>query len=172
MYLVLIGVVAVLIVIAAIICLGYAVTAASQQTLTLTIPFEDTYRYVPNLNKERKFKLDSIKVTVTGSIKKDALTGATISPAGHVRKLLEEAIIEPNKNCLIIHEASTFDVTENSLKRCPIVKTPTLENLSVMFFNKLSPLARHIGCHLVSVKLVSEGTSITHSRYKMSDYKV
>lgn len=155
-----------------IILTAYSVSAAYQQTLTISIPFEETYRYVPNINKDHKFKLNSIKITVTGSIKKDSQSGSTITPGNRVKEVVRENIISAYSNCLLIHEANTFIVEENILKRCPIVKNPTLENLSIMFFNKLAPIMPKIGCQLVSVHLASEGIKITHSRYKMSDYKV
>jgi hypothetical protein len=148
---------------------AYYVSAAYQQTLTITIPFEETYRYVPNLNKNHKFKLESIKITVTGSIKKDSLSGSTIAPGKRIKDLVRENIINSYSNCLLIHEANTFIVEENILKRCPIVKSPTLENLSIMFFNKLAPIMPKIGCQLVSVHLISDGTKVTHCRYKISD---
>lgn len=172
MYLVILLALLIIVVIVIVIWVAYSVSAAYQQTLTITVPFEETYRYVPNLNKDHKFKLDSINVTITGTIKKDSLLGSTIVPGDHVRDLIKENIISPYKDCLLIAEANTFIVEENLLKRCPIVKNPTLENLSIIFFNKLALIMPKIGCQLVSVKLMSEGTKVTHSRYKMSTYKV
>lgn len=172
-YLIVLIAVILFIVLIVVVWLAYSVTAAFQQTLTLTVPFDETYRYAPNLNKQHKFKLDSIKVTVTGSIKKDA--GFTISPGALIRQLVQENIIDSYKNCLLVHEANTFIVDEQVLeeqvlKRCPITKNPSLENLSIIFFNKLASLMPKIGCQLVSVKLASENLNVTHSRYKMSDY--
>ncbi|CAH6421729.1 Hypothetical protein HVR_LOCUS1369, partial [uncultured virus] len=165
---------------------AYAISAAYQQTLTVTILFDETYRYVPNLNKDRKYKLDSIKITITGSIKRDSLSGATITPGARIKEIVQENIIHPYKNCLLIQEANTFivsdsilkrtvntsDVNEISddLKRCPIVKNPTVENLSTLFFNKLAPIMPKIGAQLVSVKIDSEGIKGSHSRYKISHY--
>jgi len=79
-----------------------------------------------------------------------------------------------------VQEANTFIVDDSMLniddsivlKRCPVIKNPTVENLSIMFFNKLAPLMPKIGSQLVSVKLSSENVNITHSRYKISDYTV
>jgi len=148
----------------------YAVSASYQQTLVITIPFEDTYRYVPNLNKDHKYKIDSIKITVTGSIKKDSLNGSTITPASRLKELVRENIINPYKNCLLIQEANTFIVEENILKRCPLTKNPTVENLSILFFNKLAPIMPKIGAQLVSIKLLSEGVKGGRSRYKHNNY--
>lgn len=172
MYLIILLILLAIIVIIVVVWIAYSVSAAYQQTLTIAMPLEETYRYVPNLNREHKFKLDTIKITVTGSIKKDSLVGATIVPSNRIKEIILENIISPYKDCLLIHEANTFIVEENVLKRCPLVKNPTLENLSVLFFNKLAPIMPHIGCQLVSVRLTSEGTKVTHSRYKISDYKM
>lgn len=161
-----------IVIIVIVVWIAYSVSAAYQQTLTLTIPFDETYRYVPNINKDHKFKLDSIKVTITGTIKKDSLLDSTIVPSDRIKNVIQENIISPYKDCLLIYEANTFIVEENVLKRCPILKNPTLENLSIIFFNKLAPIMPKIGCQLVSVRLMSEGTKVTHSRYKISNYKV
>ena len=169
MYLVILFGLFILAAIITVVWIAYSVSAAYQQTLTITLPFEETYRYIPSLNKEHKFKLDSIKVTVTGSLKKDF---GTIVPGNRIKNVIQENIINAYKNCLLIHEANTFIIEENILKRCPIVKSPTLENLSVMFFNKLAPLMPNIGCQLASVNIISDGIKVTHSRYKMSDYKL
>lgn len=153
----------------AVVWIAYMVSATHQQTLTVTLPFEETYRYIPNLNEEDKFKLDSIKVTVTGSIKKDS---TTIAPKKVINNIINENIMSQYNGCLLIHEANTFTVEENVLKRCPITKNPTLENLSIIFFNKLAPLMPKIGCQLVSIKLVSEGLKSTYSKYKLNNYKL
>ena len=148
-----------------VIWIAYLVSAAYQQTLTITVPFYETYRYTPNLNKDYKFKLDTIKLTVTGSIKNNSISGSTISPGSKLKEVIRATVIDPYANCLIIHEANTFIVEETVLKRCPITKNPSLENLSILFFNKLAPLMPLIGCQLVSIKLTSDGINVTHSRY-------
>lgn len=89
-----------IIVIIIIVWVVYAVSAAHQQTLTIIIPFEETYRYVPNLDKNHKFKLDTIKVKITGIIKKDSLSGSTIVPANNIKDLVRDNIISPYKGCL------------------------------------------------------------------------
>lgn len=172
MYLPLLAALLILVMIVIVIWVAYSVSAAYQQTLTITVPFEETYRYAPSLNKDHKFKLETIKLTVTGAIKKDSIAGSTISPGSRIKEVIRENIVDPYANCLLIQEANTFIVEETVLKRCPITKNPSLENLSIMFFNKLAPLMPQIGCQLVSVKLTSEGLNVTHSRYKMSDYSV
>lgn len=163
-------IVLVIIVVALIITFIYHRSAAFQQSLTITIPFEETYRYVPNLNRDHKYKIDSIKITVTGAIKRNSSSGATITPGDKIKDLIDEAIIQPYKNCLIVQEANMFLTDENVLKRCPIVKSPTVENLSIMFFSKLAPLMPKIGAQLISVQLASEGIKATNSRYKISNY--
>lgn len=172
MYLVILFALLLIVVLVIVVWVAYSVSAAYQQTLTITIPFNETYRYVPSLNRDHKFKLESIKVTITGTIKKDSVLGSTIVPSDRIKDVIQENIINPYKDCLLIYEANTFIVEENLLKRCPIVKNPTLENLSVIFFNKLAPIMPKVGCQLVSVRLMSEGTKVTHSRYKISNYKV
>lgn len=172
MYLVVLCVLLAIAAIVIVVWIAYSVSAAYQQTLIVSIPFDETYRYVPSLNKDHKFKLDTIKVTVTGVLKKDSVSGSTIVPGAKLKDFINENIVSPYKDCLLVHEANTFIVEENVLKRCPIVKSPTLENLSIMFFNKLAPLVPKLGCQLVSVKIVSEGTKVIHSRYKMNTYRV
>lgn len=159
-----------IIIVAIIMTFIYYRSAAFQQSLTITIPFEETYRYVPNLNQHQNYKIDTIKVVVTGAIKKNSASGATITPGDKIKHIIDEAVIQPYKNCLIVQEANTFLATEGSLKRCPITKNPTVENLSIMFFSKLAPLMPKIGAQLISVRLASAGVTASNSRYKMSNY--
>jgi Na+-transporting methylmalonyl-CoA/oxaloacetate decarboxylase gamma subunit len=119
MYLALLCGILVLAILIILIWVAYSVSAAYQQTITITVPFDETYRYVPNLNKDLKYKVNSIKVTVTGSIKKDSLSAATITPGSRIKEIIHSNIIEPYKNCLLIQEANTFIVEEKILKRCP-----------------------------------------------------
>jgi len=172
MYLILLFTLLALVGIIIIVWIAYSVSAAYQQTLSITIPFVETYRYVPNLSNDRRYKLDHIKVKVTGSIKKDNILGATITHGSMIENIVIDNIINTYKDCLLMHEANTFNIEETVLKRCPIVKSPTLENLSVMFFNKLAPLMSNIGCQLASVHITSNKTKVSHSRYKMSDYRI
>ncbi len=164
-------IIALLIIIAiiVIIWIAYSVSATHQQILTITLPFKDTYRYIPNLNNDDKFKLDAIKITVTGSIKKDS---STIIPKTKIKDIITETIISQYNNCLLMPESHIFIVEENVLKRCPITKNPTLENLTIIFFNKLAPLMPKVGCQLVSIKLVSEELKSTYSRYTLNNYKL
>jgi hypothetical protein len=160
----------VLIIVVIILCVAYSVSAAYQQTFTIKVPFEETYRYVPILDEERKFKLENIKVTVAGSIRKK--TSAFIVPGDEIATVIKDQIIEPHKSSLLMHETLIFTVQEDVLKRCPLAKHATMENLSIVFFNKLAPLMPDIGCQLVSVQLESEGLKVTHARYKMNTYSV
>lgn len=160
----------VIIILSILITFIYHRSAAFQQSLTFTIPFEETYRYVPNLNRDHNYKVDNIKVTVTGTIKRNSSSGATITPGDKIKHLIDEAIIQPYKNCLIVQETNTFLANENNLKRCPITKNPTVENLSIMFFSKLAPLMPKIGAQLISVRLTSGGVKASNSRYKISNY--
>lgn len=157
-------------IIVVIIWVAYSVSAAYQQTFTIKVPFEETYRYVPALNEVHKFKLDNIKVTVAGSIRKK--TPAIITPGHEITAVIKEQIINPYKSSLLMHETLIFAVQEEKLKRCPLAKHATMENLSIVFFNKLAPLMPDIGCQLVSVQLESEGLKVAHARYKMNTYSV
>ena len=167
----LIGIIILIIaIIVAIVWVAYSVSAAYQQTFTVKVPFEETYRYVPSLDLERKFKLGNIKVTVASAIRKK--TSTIITPGDKIAETVREHVIEPYKNSLLMQETHTFTVQEENLKRCPLAKHATIENLSIVFFNKLAPLLTDIGCQLVSVQLESEGLKVTHARYKMNTYSV
>jgi energy-coupling factor transporter transmembrane protein EcfT len=159
-------------VIAMVIWIAYSVSVTYQQTLTFTVPFENTFRYNPHLNRGHNHKLDFIRVTVAGTIKRDPTLGSTIVPGDIITNTIRENIITPYKDCLLMHESNTFIVEENILKRCPIVKDPSIENLSIIFFNKLAPIMPKLGCQLVSVKLISEGLKVTHARHKLNHYKM
>ena len=160
-----------------IILLAYIFTAAYEQTLSLTIPFEETYRYLPDVTTA---KLDSIKITVAGTIKQDKMSLATIVHGNRLQDLVKECIINHYKNAILFHEADIFNIdnvcikpedqTENTAKRIPLSKYPSIENLSIIFFNKLGPLLPKIGCQLVSVGISSENLKVTHHRYKISNY--
>ena len=170
MYLALLCGTLILVILIILIWVAYSFSAAYQQTITITLPFDETYRYVPHLNKYLKYKIDSLKVTVTGSIKKDSLSYGTITPSSHIKDIIHKNIIDPYKNCLLVQEANTFLVDEKILKRCPIIKSPTVENLSIIFFNKLLPIMPNIGTQLVSVTISSGDIKATQSRYKVSNY--
>lgn len=171
-YLAIICGILVVIIIIILVWLAYSLSAAYQQTVTVEVAFHDTYRHVANFNTERKYRVDRIKVDVTGKLKKDFASADTVSPGAKLRQLLIKEVVDPYRQSLLMHETQTFLVEEDTLKRCPLSVNPTAENLSVMFFNKLSPLMPEIGAQLVSVKIISEDIKVTHSRYKISDYSV
>lgn len=155
--------------------LAFSLSAAYQQTLTVDVPFVDTFRYIPHLNTEKRYPLDKIKVDVTGTLKKDSDTLSTVTPSSRVHDFIKTQLVNSYENCLLMHESHTFDIADEVLgehKRCPLSVHPTAENLAILFFNKLAPLMPEIGCQLVSVKIVSGTTKVTHSRYKISDYRV
>jgi 6-pyruvoyl-tetrahydropterin synthase len=159
-------------IIAILIWVAISVSAAYQQTLVIEVPFDQTYRYVPHFNAHKRYQVDKIKVTVTGRLKLAKDATATITPGIKIKDVVKEHITEPYKNCLLIEEMHTFLVEETVLKRCPMTKSPTVENLSVVFFNKLATVMPEVGAQLVSVKLVSGDTTVTHSRYTMSNFSV
>jgi len=160
------------VVIVIVLWIAFSVAARYEQKLSISMAFDETYRYVPNLNRVHKFKLDKIGITITGTMKKDAVSESTIIPGDKLKDFIRDNIIRTYKDSLIIQEANTFIVEENILKKYPIVKNPTLENLSIIFFNKLSPMIEKWGCKLSSVKIESEGNKVTHSRYKINTYEV
>lgn len=170
-----------LILVIIIILVAYMVSSAHQQNLSVSMPFEETYRYVSFLNKNKKYKLDDIKIIVTGKIKGQSgqeqgkpSSKGIISLGDQLSDLIREQIIIPYSNCVLVQEADIFNIGANidDLKRSPIVKQPTIENLSTYFFYKLSPLMPKIGCQLISVKISSESLKATHHRYKMNNYSI
>jgi hypothetical protein len=155
---------------------AYYFTAAYQQTLIIESELDQTYRYVSTLHQHRRYRLDSIRIEVTGKLKTDS---ATIAPSDQIQALIQEHIIDPYRYCLLIHEPSLFDVdvellaspdTSQPLRRCPLVKAPTLENLSIILFQKLVHLVPRVGAELVSVELRSGPIKVSHSRYKISNF--
>jgi 6-pyruvoyl-tetrahydropterin synthase len=169
-YLIILLALVIVIILALVVWVAYSVTVAYQQTLVTTSRFTDTYRHVPKLHGLKKAQLDSIKVTVTGRIKKSGPSGPIIALGEEIKKIVQEQIITPYSGCLIMYEANTFTVDEHVLKRYSVTKEPTLENLSIIFFNKLAPLMPKLGCQLVSVNLVSEDLEVSHSRYKINSF--
>jgi hypothetical protein len=150
--------------------IAYCLVPCYQQTITAKSHFQNTYRYIPKFNTEKSYKLDSIKVTITGTLKKEQKHGLTILPASVVERLTEETIISSYRNCLLAHEADSFKINEyllnGDIKRCPLNKIPTLENISVIFFDKLSPVLLKNGCQLVNITLYSDNCKFNYYRNK------
>lgn len=166
-----------------VIWLAYAISAAYQQTIILELPFEETYRYSPMININQKYKVDKIKLTVSGTMKKGFMgnkNSFSLILASRVKNIIRENIILPYKGSIILHENDMFLVSDDlleindieKLKRVPIGKSPNLETLSVIFFNKLQPLLNKIGVRLSSVKLISGSLKAVHSRHKISDFTI
>jgi 6-pyruvoyl-tetrahydropterin synthase len=152
----------------------YCRTCGHQQSLTLTFPFTESYRFIPDVNKEKRYKLDSIEISVTGSIKKDS---SLITPQNKIEEIVNDNIISCYNNSMLIPEKDALTINEKLLEtkngllnRYPLKKNPTLENLTVLFFNKLEPLFPEIGCQLTSIKLRSEGIKLKYNRFKLRDY--
>ncbi len=164
---------------------AYSFTAAYQQTLTIEIPFENTYRYInhPIDNSANQHcnhdKLDittnneeeiiSMKIIVTGSMKSE---NDMICPSNTIKQFIYDNVIIPHRNSIIAHESQLINNRKYDLKRVPIVKSPTLENLSILFFHKLAPIMSRMGCQLVSVTIKERDRKVTHARYKISNYSV
>lgn len=160
----------VIIILALVLWIAYSVTVAYKQTLTVECNFNNTYRHVPNLHTNKKSQLNTIKVTVTGRIKKNGSDGPIIALGSEIKKIIQEQIVNTYTGCLIVREINTFTVQESTLKRFPITNEPTLENLSILFFHKLSSFMPKLGCQLVSVNLSSDDLEVSHTRYKINSF--
>ena len=160
----------ILIIIAMIVWIAYSLTPSYEQTITLNVPLDNTYRYIPYFNDNKIYKLDKIKIVVTGSLKRRQDIVSTIVPSLNIENIIKENIIDVYRNSLLIHEVDSFiiknDLLNNNLKRSPLNLYPTNENLSIMFFNKLAPVLLSNGCQLIKITLSSNNTKISHYRYK------
>lgn len=158
--------------------IAYSFSSTYQQTITITLPFNNTYKYIPNLlsqGNNSKQQLDKITVVVTGSIKKNKnnINNSVISPSNSIKELLQKNIVDKYENSMLIHETSLFNSPrDDNLRLISIDKQPSLENLLILFFNNINKTTSLIGCKLISVKLTSGETKITHSIYKITNYKL
>src|SRR5579862_6556841 len=89
----------IILIIAIIIWFVYYRTCGHQQTLTLSIPFTNTYRYIPDINKEKRYKLDCLEITITGNIKKDM---SLITPQNKIKEIVKNALIDEYDNSLLL----------------------------------------------------------------------
>lgn len=142
--------------------MAYNVAPKYQQTITMTVPFNNSYRHLDKI-----YKMDTIEVTVTGSIKKKT----KISSTNKIKEVIQDHVINYFEGT-IVQESKILELKDRTGKIIPVSKAPTLENLSVQVFKKLAPLMPKIGCQLISVQLVSENVKITHSRYKAINYRI
>jgi len=169
-YIISIFVVLGLIIIAMIIWVAYCLTPCYQQTITAKSSFQNTYRYIPYFNSDKLYKLDKIKIIVTGSIKKNQEHLSAIVPSLSLNQILDEQIINQYKNYILLHQVDSFIINDtlliNNLNRYPLDKYPTKENLTTMFFNKLAPILLEKGCQLVQVTLIGDGAKVSHYRHK------
>lgn len=181
MYLVILCALFAVLLLVIVIWLAYAISAAYQQTVTVELPFDETYRYSPMININKKYKLDKIKITVSGTMKKGFMgnkNSFSLVLASKVRNIINDNIIIPYSKSLILHENDMFLVSEKLLasgdslilKRAPLAKSPNVETLSVIFFNRLQPIFNKLGVRLSSVKLISGSLKAVHSRHKISDF--
>lgn len=155
----------VILIIGIIVWIVYCRAAGHQKTLTLSVPFTETYRFIPEINEKKKYKLDSVEISITGTL---------ISHDNKIKDIIKETIVTCYNNTLLLPEKYTMIVDSKllgSLNRQPLAKSPTLENLTVMFFNRLEPLLP-AGSQLISLKLRSEGIKLNYSRYKLNNYKL
>lgn len=140
----------------------YNVSAAHQQTITVNSKFINTYRHVPTVNNKKHFRLSSIKVTISGSVTQDGI----LIMGKELKDLINKNIIEQYKDTLLLHESSVFMI-DTDLKRFGMTKIPTVENLSVYFFNKLRSLTNF---HVLEVSVISNGIESSYTRYKPNTY--
>ncbi len=169
-YIITILVVLLIIIVLLIVWIAYCLIPSYQQTITVKSAFENTNRYIPHFNDSQLYELDNIKVVVTGSVKKNNKIISSIIPSLTIEKIINEYIIDEYRNCLLLHESDSFNINDSLLvegiKRYPIDKYHTNENLSIIFFNKLSPIFLNNGCQLVQLTLVANGAKVSHYRHK------
>src|SRR5258706_13762543 len=91
----------IIVVLLIIVYIAYNISVTYQQCVTTTIQFNNTHRYI-----NKKYKLDSIDITVTGSIKGKSM----IVPSDHIKDLVKDAIIKQYEEGIIVHEANTFTI--------------------------------------------------------------
>jgi len=165
MYIIILSSIIILIILIITIWIAYSVSAAYQQTLSLNLKFNDTFRYY----NTTFFKLDSIRVKITGKINdKGLITNSTL-----FNNLLLNEIINHHSNTLITHEYNIFTSPNSIYKKIiglPI--EPSVENLSIYYFNLLEPLIKNIGCQLLSVSVSSNNLTAKDSRYKINNYTI
>ena len=150
--------------------IAYSLTPAYQQTLTIDVPFTNTYRCVSTTDGSinSKSQIDHVKVKIAGLMRRNAKQ--TIIPAENLKHIVIDTLVKPYENSLLINEADIFTVDELKLKKVSLPKKPTLENLSILFFNKLSVLLPKIGGQLVNVSVYSDKLKASNLRYKSTDY--
>lgn len=152
---VLLVLVIILIAIIVVILLAYALSTSYEQTITMSIPFVESYRYLDKL-----YKINTMEITITGKIKNKK----KIVSLEKLKQTIQDVIIEPYQG-ILIQENELLKLQNIDMKLIPVSKSPTLENLSINIFNKLYPSLKKLGCRLTSVQLVSEDLKIKHSRH-------
>ena len=163
-YIIVLIILLILLAIFLLIWLAYSVTAAHQQTLSVDYNFRNTYRYV----FDKMYRIDNIEITVTKRDKNSDL----IILKKDLDDIIYNNVIREYRNTIFVQEDELFSMSDNKLARISTEKAPILENLTRLFFTNLSKKIGETGYHLISLKLESEGVSVTSSRYKISDYSV
>lgn len=169
-YIITILIVLILVVVALIIWISYCLVPTYQQTIAVKLNFENTYRYIPHFNEKILYKLDNIKVVVTGCQKKHRQLSSSIISSLALETIIKNNVTNFYKNSVLIHEADSFNVSDklisDGLRRLPQYNIPTTENLSILIFNNLSSELLNNGCQLIEVTLNSGGTKVSHYRKK------
>ncbi len=115
------------------------------------------------------FKINNIKITVNGKLKKKDTEGMIIK-SSILKKMIEDNIILPYKDSLVIHNIHMFNIQHMGIssKICPITKAATVENLAIIFFNKLSPLISKAHCKLIKVSVSSGDLKGVYAKKKIT----
>ena len=172
-YIIPISIVLIIIIILLIIWLVYISSIAYRETLTVEASFQDTYRYVPYLSKNKLHKINTIKIKVAGSLKNNINNLGCITLGDDIRSIINFNIINMYEKNILLQEQNLFIVPEqlkNNLKTTTLTFSPTVENLSVFLFNKIEPLIKNIGSKLIKVTILGDDIRAAHSRYKPKNY--
>lgn len=172
-YIIPISIILIIIIILLIIWLVYISSVAYRETLTVEVPFENTYRYVPYLSKNKLHKLETIKIKVAGALKKNINNSGCITLADDIKSIIKFNIISAYEQSILVQEQNLFIVPEQlktNLKTTTTIVSPTVENLSVLIFNKIEPLMKNIGSKLIKVTIIGKDIRSAHSRYKPKNY--
>lgn len=172
-YIIPISIILIIVIILLIIWLVYISSVAYRETLTVEVPFQSTYRYVPYLSKNKLHKLETIKIKVAGALKKNINNLGCITLAENVKSIINFNIISIYEESILVQEQNLFivpDELKNNLKTRTVAVSPTVENMSVLLFNKIEHLMKDIGCKLIKVTIIGNDIRAAHSRYKPKNY--
>jgi hypothetical protein len=158
----------ILAVIAIIFWVAYSYSAAYQNTLAITLPFQNTLCYSNGTHRP----ITSFTITLAGNMmnrKSPQIINSLL-----LQEKIRSKILDDYRDTVIVHEADIFTVSvpNENMKRHPIAKVPTLENLTIMLFKRIEGIISDMrqGAQLVSVELFSDNVKVMRSRYKINSY--